>query len=68
MLETLATMRAAMRVLVAVTDGQTPNPTDVAKLRASVPGVEKGLPPDDLACQAIQQALKDRDRAKGHAA
>jgi len=57
-------MRTAMRVLVAVIEEQRPNPVDVARLRASVPNVGEDVPLDEMACEAIQQALRDRAKRR----
>jgi hypothetical protein len=60
MQESLDAMRLAMRVLTAVSERQQPAPADVEALRALAPSVAN-LPPDEIACEVIQQSLKRRE-------
>jgi len=59
MLQSLAAMQTALRVLTAITERQVPAPEDVAELRQAVPNGAR-LPNDELACEAIQIALRRR--------
>lgn len=52
-------MKVALRVLTALNEKQTPNPQDLAELGRLAP-LLNGLPPDELACEVIQLALKHR--------
>jgi len=52
-------MVIALRVLSAVTQGHTPDPTDVQALRRYEPRLD-GAPVDELACEVIQQTVKRR--------
>lgn len=55
-----AAMKAALRVLTALTEKQAPATQDVSELQAYVPQNSAALPLDELACEAIQQALRNR--------
>jgi hypothetical protein len=52
-------MKVALRVLAAINQRQTPSASDVAILRESVPN-GRHLPPDELACEVIQQDMRRR--------
>ena len=59
-------METAVRVLKTLVERQTPNSEDLKKLRQFAP--EKAHAElDELACDVLQRALKQRamDRAKG---
>ena len=66
--ESLDAMKAALRVLRDITNGIEPRASDVYALRAFAPA--SSLPPDELACDVIQRAIKQRatERAMGSAA
>jgi hypothetical protein len=57
--ENLDSMMTALRVLVAITDRQPPDPADVEALRRYA-GSVGAVSADDLACDVIQQALRRR--------
>jgi hypothetical protein len=51
----------ALRVLTALMDGQRPDAADIRRLITYAPSGEYTLDQlDELACEVIQQALKDR--------
>jgi len=56
----LEAMKTAMRVLAAVNDKQEPDAADLDELRRLAP-LLAALPPDELACDVIKQALQRRD-------
>jgi hypothetical protein len=56
----LAAMKTAMRVLAAVNDKRDPDAADLEELRRLAP-LLGGLPPDELACDVIKQALQRRE-------
>jgi hypothetical protein len=59
MQQSLAIMKTALRVLTAINEKGAPRPEDVNELRGFAP--DSGhLPPDELACEVIQAALKRR--------
>jgi hypothetical protein len=49
-------LETALRVLCAVTERREPDPTDVRTLRLFA-GLERHLPPDELACEVIQKSV-----------
>lgn len=53
-------MSLAVRVLTALNFGETPDPHDVAQLKALDPSVGDTASLDERACDVIQQALKRR--------
>ena len=55
----LVEMQTALRVLTAITEKQNPDPKDIEALRQIAPSLAD-VPPDELACGVIQQALKRR--------
>jgi hypothetical protein len=55
----LEEMNVAMRVLAAINEKRHPDPEDVAELRRLVP-LSAERPPDELACDAIMEAIKRR--------
>jgi hypothetical protein len=57
-------MELALRVLAALTQKRHPNPADVDRLRTVAETGARELPPDELACEVIQQALKHRAEAR----
>ena len=60
-------MLIALRVLTAVTHYQEPSPLDVEFLRGCAPLSANGRP-DELACEVIQHALKNRSATRESAA
>jgi hypothetical protein len=52
-------MQVALRVLMAITDHTRRNSADVEELRRLAP-LLRNAPPDEIACDVIQQALKRR--------
>jgi hypothetical protein len=63
MQQSLEAMTTALRVLTALTDKRYPDPADVETLRGYVPQL-RDEPPDELACEVIEQALKHRAVAR----
>ena len=59
MLQSLTAMKTALRVLTAITERHDPAPEDIEELRLAVPN-SASLPNDELACEAIQMALRRR--------
>jgi hypothetical protein len=59
MQQSLSAMKTALRVLTAITERQVPAREDVEELRQAVPN-GSSLPNDELACEAIQIALRRR--------
>ncbi|MEI9974291.1 MAG: hypothetical protein WDO73_20920 [Ignavibacteriota bacterium] len=53
-------MKAALRVLTALNERQEPDVSDVDELHWYAP-CERERPVDELVCDAIQRAMKDRD-------
>ena len=60
-------MKSALRVLTATIEKRVPDAADVEALRQFAVTQTAGLPPDELACEVIQQAMKRRS-AEVHAA
>ena len=58
-----AAMKAALRVLTALSERQEPAQTDVDELHWYAPP-DSERPLDELACDAIQRALKDREERR----
>jgi hypothetical protein len=57
----LEQMKVALRVLTAIRERVHPDPADVEILRKSIGNPELAQkPPDELACDVIQMALKIR--------
>jgi hypothetical protein len=56
-------MKAALRVLTALSERQQPDPADVDELHWYAPS-DRERPIDELACEAIQRALKDREQKR----
>ena len=56
---TMQVMRAALRVLTAISDRQEPDSADVRALKAYAPPL-CNAPLDELACEVIQKALMRR--------
>jgi hypothetical protein len=56
----LAAMKTAMRVLAAVNEKRDPDAADLDELRRLAP-LLAALPPDELACDVIKQALQRRE-------
>ena len=54
-----AALRIAVRVLTAVAEKRAPSAADTEELRRLMPSLPD-LPPDELACDVIQQILKQR--------
>jgi hypothetical protein len=59
--EELELLRVATRVIAAATEHREPEETDVKALRSYAP-LFMHKPPDVLACEVIQQVLKERGR------
>jgi len=59
MVQSLNAMKTALRVLTAITERRVPAPEDIEELRQAVPN-GASLPNDELACEAIQIALRRR--------
>lgn len=62
-MQNLAAMKTALRVLTAIVERQNPNAVDVEELRQYSPS-HPNAPPDELACEVIQEALKKRAAAR----
>ena len=58
-----AAMKAALRVLTAISERQEPNHADVDELHWYAPS-DHERPVDELVCDAIQRALKDREQKR----
>ena len=58
-----AAMKAALRVLTALSEHQPPNQSDVDELHWYAPA-DRERPIDEIACDAIQRALKERDETR----
>jgi hypothetical protein len=56
-------MATALRVLKAVTEKRHPDPADIAALRDLAGAQPQDIDVDELACEAIQKALKRRAAA-----
>jgi hypothetical protein len=60
----LDAMKVALRVLSAITERVEPAAEDLETLRAYAAS-KRDLPPDELACEVIQLAIKARAEARG---
>ncbi len=60
-------MKVSLRVLAAVNEKRTPDQADVDTLREYL-GRPGPANPDELACDVIQKALFDRDKARARLA
>lgn len=58
-----AAMKAALRVLTALSEHQEPDQADVDELHWYAPA-DRERPIDELVCDAIQRALKDREQIR----
>ena len=58
-----AAMKAALRVLTALSEHQDPDQADVDELHWYAPA-DRERPIDELVCDAIQRALKDREQTR----
>jgi Cdc6-like AAA superfamily ATPase len=56
-------MKAALRVLTALSERQEPDQADVDELHWYAPA-ERDRPIDELVCDAIQRALRDREQSR----
>jgi len=56
-------MRTTLRVLGAITDRQPPDVADLEELRRLDPA-QGDCSPDELACNVILKALKDREQVR----
>jgi hypothetical protein len=56
-------MTIAMRVLTALNEKRPPDPRDLDYLR-KVASTRAHIPPDELACEVIQQAIKHRSEVR----
>ena len=63
MLQSLAAMKTALRVLTALSEKRAPDPADVDTLTNYAP-LLWNLSVDELACDVIQQALKRRAESR----
>lgn len=57
-------MEVALRVLNAVNDHLSPNPTDVEKLRRWLDPKEHNADPDELACVMIHSEVQRKQEAR----
>jgi len=62
--ESLAAMQVALRVLTAISQRTDPDPADLDLLRSYSP-LLSSAPPDELACEVIQQAARVFPQPKG---
>lgn len=62
-IDNVAAMRTAVRVLTAITNRVEPSLPDVMELRRLAPEYPN-LPADELACQVVQRVHEKRTRAK----
>jgi hypothetical protein len=60
-------LKIAVRVLGALSDHVSPEPTDIAALKGFAP-LLAAAPVDELACEVIQQSLRRRTEALTKAA
>ena len=67
MQESLDAMNAALRVLTAVNEKRQPEAKDVEVLRSLAGPQREGVGMDELACDAVANALKRRAEARGRA-
>src|SRR5579862_6323662 len=58
-----AAMKAALRVLTALSERQEPDAADVDELHWYSPS-ERERPLDEVVCDAIQRALRDREQRR----
>jgi hypothetical protein len=63
MRQNLETMQIAVRVLSALMEKRDPDPADVQKLRECAPSLAHE-PLDELACDVMRNALKERADAR----
>jgi hypothetical protein len=56
-------MMIAVRVLTALNEKRPPDPDDLDYLRRLAP-VSAHLPPDEMACEVIKQAVRRRTEAR----
>lgn len=61
---TLEALNAAVRVLGGISDFRPPSPPDPQLLQRYVPNAG-ALPPDELACEAVNLAIKCRAQLLG---
>jgi hypothetical protein len=59
----LDALKTALRVLTAVTEHRDPEPADIQALLSYAP-LLKRRPPDEVACEVTQMALKARGRVR----
>jgi len=64
----LDAMKTALRVLTAVTENRAPSDADLESLYRYADMQPARIPPDELACEVIQQALARRARVRAAAA
>ena len=60
MAEDLDVIRAALRVVNALCEGSPVYRGDLGKLRNAIPELPVSVPMDQLACEVIQRAFRDR--------
>ncbi len=58
-------MQIAQRVLTALTKKRPPDKADVVALREFVGPQSQDAGPDELACDVIQKAMKQRTESRG---
>ena len=59
MQDPIEAMKTALRVLTALTERSKPDERDLQAMRECEPDLAD-LPPDELACEVIQHALRQR--------
>jgi hypothetical protein len=59
--DSLAAIKTALRVLIAVNTRKSPNPGDVERLRSYAPDAAH-LAADELACEVVQRMTEARAR------
>jgi hypothetical protein len=64
MQENFDAMTTALRILTAITEDRDPDPSNVVALRDFCGSQAQGIDIDELACEVIQNALKQRSKAR----
>jgi hypothetical protein len=57
--------RPALRVLLSLTKGQSPDEDDVQQLRACFPDLDVNVPIHDLAIRVVEQQMERRQKVRG---
>ena len=60
-------LETALRVLSAISAHQDPAPADVQELKRLSPATPENAPLDEIACDVVAQALKQRAGIRPHA-